>query len=124
MGRIMKTTGRGLGVAAMLVALLCCGAGPVLGPAVAAAQDYETMMPDSLQRELRKVENAYRDAIGSVNAAQTERLARQAAGAAEAELRALDDKVGQLASKAEKLKIQADYLRELYLSKKQEYKAQ
>ncbi|UJX39655.1 hypothetical protein K9F62_13070 [Desulfovibrio sp. JY] len=94
----------------------------VMRPAVCMAQDYEAMMPETLHRELRKAEHAYRDAIDKVNAAETERLARKAAGAAQGELRALDEKVGELVNKAEDLKVQADYLEELYQAKSKEYK--
>uniref|UniRef100_I2Q2U6 Uncharacterized protein n=1 Tax=Desulfovibrio sp. U5L TaxID=596152 RepID=I2Q2U6_9BACT len=124
MGSFLLSTGRGIGVACVLSGLLFSGALVGLQPAVAMAQEYEAMMPNALQHELRKVESEYREVIQAVNAAETERLARQAAGAAEADLRALDDKVGQLVTKAEKLKIQADYLKELYEAKKREYKAQ
>jgi fructose-1-phosphate kinase PfkB-like protein len=124
MGSFLLSTGRGIGVACVVSGLLFSGALLGLQPAVAVAQEYEAMLPNTLQHELRKVESDYREVIRAVNAAETERLARQAAGAAEADLRALDDKVGQLVTKAEKLKIQADYLKELYEAKKQEYKAQ
>ncbi|EHJ46212.1 hypothetical protein DFW101_0195 [Solidesulfovibrio carbinoliphilus subsp. oakridgensis] len=124
MGSFLLSTGRGIGVACVVSGLLFSGALVGLQPAVAMAQEYEAMLPNTLQRELHKVESEYREGIRAVNAAETERLARQAAGAAEADLRALDDKVGQLVTKAEKLKIQADYLKELYEAKKREYKAQ
>lgn len=125
MGSFFLSAGRSIGVAYVLSGLLVAGVLVGLGPAVAMAQEnYEAMMPESLHRELRMAESDYREAIRAVNAAETERLNRQAAGAGEAELRALDDKVGQLVTTAEKLKIQADYLRELYLTKKREYRAQ
>ncbi len=96
---------------------LCC-----MRPAMAQAQDYEAMLPEALSREVHKAEVAYRKAIDEANLAETERMARAAAGAAEAELRELDAKVGALVTKAEKLKVQSDYLGELYESKRKEYK--
>ena len=91
-------------------------------PAMAQAQDYEAMLPEALSREVRKAEIAYQKAIDEANAAETERIVRAAAGAAEAELRELDAKVGALVTKAEKLKVQSDYLGELYEYKRKEYK--
>ena len=72
---------------------------------------------------LPSTRNSTTSAMDAVNTAESERLARKAAGAAEAELRDLDAKVGALVTKAEKLKVQADYLRELYEDKKAEYKS-
>ncbi|MEA4857733.1 hypothetical protein [Solidesulfovibrio sp.] len=123
MGISIPSARGGLRLAGLALLLLTLCAVPVLLPSPAAAQDYEAMMPEALKRELRHAENDYRDAIHAVNAATAERIARKAAGAAEDELRALDEKVGQLVTKAEKLKINADYLEELYEAKAKEYKA-
>ncbi len=109
------------GVSFVLLLFSLC-AGPCLFPPAAAAQDYEAMMPERLHRELRHAESAYRDAIDAANAAETKRLERKAAGASEDELRALDEEVGRLVTKAEKLKVQADYLDELYEVKRREYR--
>lgn len=122
MGNSILPASRRRRVAGIVVLLLTLCVAPCLLPSVAAAQDYEAMMPESVHRELRHAEREYRDAIHAVNAAETERIARKAAGAAEAELRALDEKVGQLVTKAEKLKVKADYLEELYETKAKEYK--
>lgn len=122
MGSVITSAGRGIGAATLLFVLLFAGALLGARPSVAVAQDYEAMMPETVKAEMRKVESDYRQAIDAVNVAETERLAKKAAGAAEADLRALDEKVGQLVTKAEKLKVQADYLEELYKSKKREYK--
>ncbi|EFL50265.1 conserved hypothetical protein [Solidesulfovibrio fructosivorans JJ]] len=119
----LSSAGRFLRVAVLCCTMLFSAVLPgVLRPAVCVAQDYEAMMPETLHRELRKAEHAYRDAIDKVNAAETERMARKAAGATTDELRALDEKVGDLVNKAEDLKIQADYIEELYQSKSKEYK--
>jgi len=122
MGSFTLSTGRGVCVARLLVVLLFAVALFGARPSVALAQDFEAMLPETLHAEMRKVESEYRQAIQAVNAAEAERVAKKAAGAAEADLRALDEKVGQLVSKAEKLKVQADYLEELYQSQKREYK--
>jgi isocitrate/isopropylmalate dehydrogenase len=122
MGNSILPASRRRRVAGIVVLLLTLCVAPCLLPSVAVAQDYEAMMPESVHRELRHAEREYRDAIHAVNAAETERIARKAAGAAEAELRALDEKVGQLVTKAEKLKVKADYLEELYEAKAKEYK--
>ncbi|WP_428560087.1 MAG: hypothetical protein ACP59X_15750 [Solidesulfovibrio sp. DCME] len=123
MGNSIIPAGRGFRIAVLALFLLTLCAAPCLMPSLAAAQeDYEAMMPESLKRELRHAESDYRDAIHAVNAATAERIARKAAGAAEDELRALDEKVGQLVTKAEKLKVKADYIEELYEAKVKEYK--
>lgn len=122
MGFLRTAAGRGLRVATFLGLLLFAGAFLCLQPSPVAAQNYEGMMPQTLHHELRKAQIAYQDAMEEVNAAETERLARTAAGAGDAELHELDVKVGRLVTKAEKLKVQADYLEELYQTKKQEYK--
>ncbi len=123
MGISILPASRLLRAAALVLLLLSLCAVPSLVPVPAAAQDYESMMPEALRRELRHAENDYRDAIHAVNSALNERIARKAAGAAEDELHALDEKVGQLMTKAEKLKVQADYLEELYEAKAKEYKS-
>lgn len=120
---ISKSLARGgLRTASILLMLLFSGVFLCSHPAVVAAQDFESMMPEALGSEVRKAESEYRKVMDEVSVAETERLARAAAGAAEAELREIDGKVGQLVTKAEKLKVQADYLRELYNTKKREYK--
>lgn len=123
MGISILPAGRLLRAAALVLLLLSLCAVQSLVPTPAAAQDYESMMPEAVRRELRHAENDYRDAIHAVNSALNERIARKAAGAAEDELHALDEKVGQLMTKAEKLKVQADYLEELYEAKAKEYKS-
>jgi len=123
MGMVMRPMGHIVCVCVMAVAVLSAGLVTGTGAGLAWAQSYESMMPASLLREVHKAEAAYRDVMDAVNAAESERLARQAAGAAEAELRELDNKVGALVTKAEKLKVQADYLRELYEDKRAEYKS-
>jgi hypothetical protein len=123
MGNVSTSVGRVLAVAGIVLLALTTGMFPATGPRDAAAQDYEAMMPNTLQHEAHKLHQAYLEAIHEVNAAQSERLARQAAGAAEADLHALDQKIAGLVSKAEKLKVDADYLDELYISKMREYKS-
>lgn len=123
MGMVMRPMGHVLCVCVMMGTLLCSGFVPWTGPGAAWAQSYDSMMPGSLLREVHKAEAAYREIMDKVNEAENERLARQVAGAAEAELRQLDIKVGALVTKAEKLKVQADYLQELYEEKKAEYKS-
>lgn len=123
MGSQFSAAGRFLRIVGLVCILSFPGIAPVMGPTVCLAQeDYEAMMPESLHRELRKAEHAYHDAIDAANAAENERVAKKAAGASADELRALDEKVGQLVTKAEKLKVQADYLGELYQTKSKEYK--
>lgn len=122
MGSHISAAGRFLRIAGLVCILLFTGVLPCLGPVPGAAQEYEAMMPESLRRELHKAEHAYREAIDAANAAETERVAKKAAGASADELRALDEKVGRLVTKAEKLKVQADYLDELYDIKSREYR--
>lgn len=132
MGIAVRPLGRVSRVLAIAFVVVCSGLAPLPGPGVALAQQVqstdcldlacETMLPDALQREIHKVETRYRELMRSVNTAQSERLARQAAGAAEAELRELDQKLGALVSQAEKLKVQLDYMEELYKDKKIEYR--
>ncbi|KHK02141.1 hypothetical protein NY78_2272 [Desulfovibrio sp. TomC] len=88
----------------------------------AAADDFDSMMPDQLSKELRKAETAYHKVMEEVRAAENERLARKAAGAADAALKEADDELARLLRKAEKLKVEADYLDELYEVKRREYK--
>ena len=123
MGFLRTAAGRGLRIATFFGLLLFAGAFLCLHPSPVAAQDYESMMPKTLQHEVHKAQLAYHDAMEAVNAAENERLAKTAAGAGEADLHALDVKVGQLVTKAEKLKVQSDYLEELYKTKQQEYKS-
>jgi len=121
MGSVSTLTVRGLCTASFLCIALT-GALVCSRPAIVWAQDFEGMMPEALHSEVRKAESEYHKIIEAVNQAETVRLARAAAGASEAELRELDSKVGQLVTKAEKLKVHADYLEELYNTKKREYK--
>jgi hypothetical protein len=121
MGNISTSAGRIVVVAFFVFVALSTSLFPPTGLRVAAAQDYEAMMPNSLLREAHKAHHQYLEAIQAVNAAQSERLARQTAGAPEAELRELDVKVAALVSKAEKLKVLSDYLEELYKAKEREY---
>lgn len=121
MGSVSTSTIRRV-CTASLFCLALAGALVCSRPDMVRAQDFESMMPNSLHSEVRKAESEYRKVLDEVNKAETERLARAAAGAAEAELRELDAKVGALVTKAEKLKVQADYLEELYTAKVREYK--
>ncbi len=102
MGMVMRPMGHIVCVCVMAVAVLSAGLVTGTGAGLAWAQSYESMMPASLLREVHKAEAAYRDIMDAVNAAESERLARQAAGAAGTELRELDNKVGALVTKAEK----------------------
>jgi len=122
MSSVTMSTGR-LRTASLVLALLCAGTLLCLRPTAVLAQEYEAMMPDTLQREIRKAESEYRKIMDSVSVAETERMSRAAAGAAAAELRELDAKVGQLVTQAEKLKVHADYLEELYAAKHRDYKS-
>ena len=132
MGIAFRPLGRISRVLAIAFVIVCPGLAPLSGPGAALAQvqstdcqelSCEAMLPDALQREIHKVEASYRNLMHSINLAQSERLARKAAGAAEAELAELDRKVGKLVSEAEKLKVQLDYMDELYLDKKADYKS-
>ena len=123
MGRIDKLAGRALRVTGFVMVLgfwvvlsLSCPRG------AAAADDFDSMMPEQLSKELRKAETDYRKVMDEVRAAENERLARKAAGAADAALKEADDELARLLHKAEKLKVQADYLDELYEVKHREYK--
>ncbi len=122
MRSVSHPSGRGVCAALVLVVALCSGVFPLRGAAL--AQDYEAMMPNTLRQEVKKAHDAYRQTISEVHVVQTERLALAAKGAAEADLRALDAKVGQLVTEAEHFKVQADYLEELYAAKMKEYKSQ
>ena len=97
-----------------VVALAC--------PGGAAAQGVESMMPEQLSKEVRKAETEYRKVMEEVRAAETERLARKAAGATDAALAEADAALARVLHKAEQLKIEADYLEELYNTKRREYK--
>lgn len=121
MGKVSTTVGRVLAMTGIVLLALTTGLFPGTAPRDAVAQDYESMMPKSLEREAHKLDQLYVQAIHEVNAAQSERLAKQAAGAADAELRALDEKIKLLVSNAEKIKVEADYVLELYKSKEREY---
>jgi cell division protein FtsB len=122
MGSESTSAGRGLRVASLLFVLFLSGVFLGSRPAPVLAQEYEAMMPDALSREVRKAEREYRTIMNAVSVAESERFAKAAAGATEAELRELDAKVGRLVTEAEKLKVQADYLTELYNAKRQDYK--
>jgi|GEM_PF-2958494 len=122
MGKDSILAGRGRRILGGFFLLLLTGGLFFMGPAVVQAQDYESMMPEALSREVRKAESEYRKVMDEVGAAETARLTRAAAGAAEAELRELDARVGALVTKAERLKVQADYLDELYEAKRKEYR--
>ena len=79
-------------------------------------------MPEHLAKELRKAETEYRKVMEEVRAAENERIARKAAGAADAALAEADAALKILLGKAEELKIKADYIDELYEIKRKEYK--
>lgn len=123
MGKVSTTVGRVLVMTGIVLLALTTGIFPGTGPRDAAAQDqdYESMMPNSLQRAARKLHQQYVEAIEAVNAAQNERFARQNACAPEDELHAIDLKIKALVNKAEKLKVEADYVDELYTSREREY---
>jgi hypothetical protein len=116
-------TGRGWRVAGFVAALCCVVALTLACPGRAAAEGYESMMPEQLSKELRKAETEYRKVMEEVRAAENERLARKASGAAEAALADVDAELRKLLGKAEELKIKADYLDELYETKRREYKS-
>lgn len=80
------------------------------------------MMPEQLAKELRKAETEYRKVMEEVRAAENERIARKAAGAADAALAEADAALKSLLGKAEELKIKTDYIDELYEAKRKEYK--
>ena len=123
MGRIDMFAGRALRVAGFVLVLgfwmvlsLTCPGG------ASASDEFESMMPEQLSKEVRKAESEYRKVMEEVRAAENERLARKAAGAADAALKEADAEWTRLLHKAEMLKIQADYLDELYEIKRREYK--
>ncbi|WP_246198147.1 hypothetical protein [Solidesulfovibrio aerotolerans] len=80
------------------------------------------MMPEQLSKEVRKAETEYRKVMEEVRAAENERLARKAAGATDAALAEADAALARVLHKAEQLKVEADYLEELYETKRREYK--
>ncbi|MHC1787933.1 hypothetical protein [Solidesulfovibrio sp.] len=83
-------------------------------PGGAAAEDFDSMMPEQLAAELRRAESEYRKVMEELRATENERLARKATSESDAELH-------RLLGKAEKLKIEADYIKELYETKRREY---
>ena len=91
-------------------------------PGGAAAQGFESMMPEQLAKEVRKAETEYRKVMEEVRVAENERLARKAAGATDAALAEADAALARVLRKAEQLKVEADYLDELYETKRREYK--
>lgn len=122
MGRIDMLTGRGGRVAGFVAAVCCLVVLALFAPGQAAAQDYDSMMPEQLAKELRKAETEYRKVMEEVRAAENERIARKAAGAADAALAEADAALKSLLGKAEELKIKTDYIDELYEAKRKEYK--
>ena len=122
MNRVDMLAGRGVRVAGLIVVLALWMAVSLVCPRGAAAQDVESMLPAQLAKEVRKAETEYRKVMEEVRAAENERLARKAAGATDAALAEADAELARVLHKAELLKIQADYLEELYEAKRQEYK--
>lgn len=122
MGRIDMLTGRGGRVAGIVAAVCCLVVLALFAPGQAAAQDYDSMLPEQLSKELRKAETEYRKVMEEVRAAENERIARKAAGAAEAALAETDAALKDLLRKAEALKVKTDYIDELYETKRKEYK--
>lgn len=122
MSRIDLLAGRGGRVAGVVLVLALWVAVSLVCPRGAAAQGFESMMPEQLAGEVRKAEAEYHKVMEEVRAAENERLARKAAGAADAALREADAELARLLHKAEQLKVQADYLGELYKIKRREYK--
>lgn len=114
MGRIDRLAGRGSRVTGFVLVLAFWIALSLVCPGGAAAQDFESMMPEQLALELRKAETEYRKVMEEVRATENERLARKAVGDVDAEL-------NRLLGKAEKLKIETDYIKELYETKRREY---
>ena len=87
MRRVVQTVFRGVLAAFVAFAVFGSGVLPQAGPATAAAQtsgdnSIEDNSLNALEREARKAHNEYRQVLGYANAAASERLARQAAGAA------------------------------------------
>ena len=122
MGRIDMLTGRGGRVAGIVAAVCCLVMLALFVPGQAAAQDYDSMLPEQLAKELRKAETEYRKVMEEVRAAENERIARKASGAADAALAEADAALKDLLHKAEALKVKADYIDELYEVKRKEYK--
>lgn len=122
MGRIDMLTGRGGRVAGIVAAVCCLVVLALVAPGQAAAQEYDSMLPERLAKELRKAETEYRKVMEEVRAAENERIARKAAGAADAALAETDAALKDLLRKAEALKIKADYIDELYEVQRKEYK--
>ena len=122
MGRIDMLTGRGGRVAGMVAAVCFLVVLALFAPGQARAQSYDGMMPEQLARKLRKAETEYRKVMEEVRAAENERIARKASGAADAALAEADAALKDLLHKAEALKVKADYIDELYEVKRKEYK--
>ena len=114
-GRAGRVAGLILFLAVWMSVSLAC-------PQRAAAQDFEAMLPEQLSKEVHKAETEYHKVMEEVRAAENERLARKAAGATDAALAEADAELARALHKAEQLKVQADYLEELYETKRREYK--
>ena len=119
----MKTLfGRGGRIAGFMLAVAVCLTVALVCPRGAAAQDVESMLPEQLVKEVHKAQAEYHKVMEVVHAAENERLARKAAGATDAALAEADAELARALHKAEQLKVQADYLEELYETKRREYK--
>ena len=114
--------GRGGRVAGFILVLTVWIVMSLVCPRGAAAQDVESMLPEQLVKEVHKAETEYHKVMEEVRVAENERLARKAAGATDAALAEADAELARALSKAEQLKVQADYLEELYETKRREYK--
>ena len=114
--------GRGGRVAGIFLVLAVWLAVALACPGGAAAQGFDSMLPEQLAKEVRKAETEYHHVMEEVRAAENERLARKAAGATDAALAEADAALATVLRKAEQLKVQADYLEELYDTKRREYK--
>ena len=114
--------GRGGRIAGFMLALAVCLTVALVCPRGAAAQDVESMLPEQLVKEVHKAQAEYHKVMEEVHAAENERLARKAAGATDAALAEADAELARALHKAEQLKVQADYLEELYETKRREYK--
>jgi HAMP domain-containing protein len=129
MGKFFTLTGRIAATVLFVVLFLSSGLFPPTAPREAAAQkvsnqeapDYDAMMPKSLAAASRKLHRQYQELMSKVNALQADIMTRQKAGAAPEELCQLDNQLTELVSAAEKIKVEADYVDELYTVKEREY---
>lgn len=129
MGQTFTLTGRVAAVCFFVVLFLSTGLLPPTAPREAAAQqaaaqdmpDYDAMLPKALADASRKLHHQYHALMVQVNDLQSQILARQQAGASPEELCQLDNKLSGLVNAAEKIKVQADYVDELYTAKEREY---